>query len=187
MMNSHDIAVFRADVAKYPGVPLPQICDLREDPDEPEQKTYLMQIACELLLRMQSLEVCKMIVAAKVLDLPDEWFHPLCEAISFVEAEDRGELIVSIKEITVRKLPGDDIKRLNAVGTALFGARYRRQLAKACGVSPALVDKWPPMRKGLLNQYLLGAVQSEEAALLQRKKVLTELRSQLSQLPGRVE
>jgi len=186
-MNPQEIAVFRADVAKYPGRALPEICDLREESDEPAQKTYLMQIACELLLRMWSLEVCKMIVAAKVLDLPDAWFHPLCEAIAFVEAENRGELIVSIKEITVRKLPADDANRLEVVGTTLFGARYRRKLAKACGVSPALVDKWPPMREGLLNQYLLAAVQSEEAALLQRKKVLTELRSQLSHLPGRGE
>jgi hypothetical protein len=186
-MNPQEIAVFRASAAKHPGVPLPEFCDLREDPDEPAQKTYLMRIACELLLRMWSLDVCKKIVAAQVLDLPDEWFQPLREAISFVEAEDRGELIVPLKEITVRKLPVDDIKRLNAVGTALFGARYRRQLAKACGVSPALVDKWPPMREGLLNQYLLAAVRSEEAALLQRKKVLTGLRSQLSQPPGRGE
>ena len=85
------------------------------------------------------------------------------------------------------KLPENDTKRLEIVGEALFGKRYRRLLAKACGVSAALVNKWPPLESGLLNEYLLAAVQNEQTALWHRNKILTELRAQLSQLPGRGE
>ena len=97
MVDAEDIAAFRADVAKYPGVPLADICGLRDDPDEPRLKTMLMLVACELLLRLRPLDLGRSIVDSEILNVPDDWFHPVCEAISFIEAEDRGQLIVSIE------------------------------------------------------------------------------------------
>jgi hypothetical protein len=138
MMDPQEIAGFRLEVAKYPGFPLPDICNLREDPDESAQKTYLMQIACELLLRMQTLEICKMIVAAKVLGTcPTSGSTSLCEAISFVEAEDRGELIVSIKE-PLRS----QAKRLRFSLNCRrpFGSEGIHRLCDPCGSGASAVD-----------------------------------------------
>jgi hypothetical protein len=82
------------------------------------------------------------------------------------------------------KLPDDDDARLEVVGVALLGKSYRRGLARVCGVSNALVYAWRPNEKGLLNEYLLAAVQSERVGVRQRDKVLTEIHSALRRLPG---
>jgi hypothetical protein len=83
----------------------------------------------------------------------------------------------------VRKLPGNDKALLKEVGTTLFGENYRRPLARACGVSGALVAKWPPLRPGLLNEYLMQAVIAEQDAVHQREIMLGRLRRLLSELP----
>jgi hypothetical protein len=83
----------------------------------------------------------------------------------------------------VKKLPEDRKARLEHVGTLMFGKRYMRKLAKAAGVSPALVNKWPPDAAWLLNQYLYRAVKAEEIAAQKRVKELGELRHQLFLLP----
>jgi hypothetical protein len=97
MLNPAEIDVFRADVAKYPGQSLYDICNLADDPDEPRLKTYLMKTACEVLLRVKPLEAGRRIVELATLNVPDSWFHPICEAISFIEAEDAGTLIESLE------------------------------------------------------------------------------------------
>jgi hypothetical protein len=78
-----------------------------------------------------------------------------------------------------------DLRLLENVGTKLYGPRYVRKLAKACRVSPSLVNKWPPKEPGLLNEYLRYAVQIELAAVIDRREVLLKLKQQLKPLPGR--
>jgi len=82
MMDAEDIAAFRADVAQYPGVPLADIRGLRDDPDEPTAKAYLMEVACERLLRLRLLDLCKSIVASEILNVPDSWYRFGSEGIA---------------------------------------------------------------------------------------------------------
>jgi len=79
----------------------------------------------------------------------------------------------------VKKLPDDPKERLDLVGKALFGDSYRRKLAAACGVSHSLAYKWPPSEAGLLDQYLLAAVELELTGARRRDKVLTQLAAAL--------
>jgi hypothetical protein len=91
-----EVSEFRRNVARCAGQPLDEICNLRDEPDEPEKKTVLMRIACELLLRAGNLDLCKAILAGTVLAIPDDtWLDPIRRAVEFVEAEDAGEFIVA--------------------------------------------------------------------------------------------
>jgi hypothetical protein len=91
-----EVSEFRKAVARCAGRPLDEICNLRDEPDEPKKKTVLMRLACELLLRAGDLDLCKAILAGTVLAIPDDtWLDPIRNAIKFVEAEDNGEFAVS--------------------------------------------------------------------------------------------
>jgi hypothetical protein len=83
------------------------------------------------------------------------------------------------------KLAKDPTKRLDEAGTLLYGESYRRKLARVCGVSFSLVYKWPPTEPGLLDEYLLAAVQSELVEVRKRHAVLIELHDALMKMPAR--
>jgi len=91
-----EVAEYRRNVARCAGQPLDEICNLRDETDEPKKKTVLMKLACELLLRAGDLELCKAIIAGSILAIPDDtWLDPVRRAVEFVEAEDAGEFRVS--------------------------------------------------------------------------------------------
>jgi hypothetical protein len=67
-----EVAEFRKGAARSPGQPIDELCNMRDDPDEPNKKTLLMKIACELLLRAGDMELCKAILAGVVFVIPDD-------------------------------------------------------------------------------------------------------------------
>jgi hypothetical protein len=91
-----EVAEFRKGAARSPGVPVDELCNMRDDPDEPNKKTLFMKLACELLLRAGDMELCKAILAGVVFVIPDDtWLDPIRNAVAFVEAEDAGEFVVA--------------------------------------------------------------------------------------------
>jgi hypothetical protein len=92
-----EVAIFRRryseSVAAAPGRPLSEVVDLAPEPGETAAQTYLMELACELLLRLSPVSICKDIL--RVCDFHDDWYEPLRLAVEFVEAEDAGEFVVA--------------------------------------------------------------------------------------------
>jgi hypothetical protein len=94
-----EVAIFRRryaeSLAAAPGRPLSEVVDLAPEPDETAAQTYLMELACELLLRLSPVLICKGIVDSRICDFEDDWYDPLRIAVAFVEAEDAGEFVVA--------------------------------------------------------------------------------------------
>jgi hypothetical protein len=65
----------------------------------------------------------------------------------------------------------DPEERLNAVLEDVFN-NSRLALARAAGVSRALVNKWPPGSALLMDRHLLTAIESELEVLEERRGVL---------------
>jgi hypothetical protein len=92
---------------------------------------------------------------------------------------------LNTEDSAVKKLSKDPKTRLDDVGVLLYGKSYRRKLARTCGVSYSLAYKWPALEVGLMDEYLLAAVQYELAGLSKRHALLTAVRDALMKLPTR--
>jgi hypothetical protein len=88
-----DIAAFRAAVALHGEVPTSQSVDLCAEPDWPRFRTFLLKVACEILLRVTDVDIGRTILEDG--KFPADWVYPVREAVEFIEAEDAGEFQVS--------------------------------------------------------------------------------------------
>jgi hypothetical protein len=91
-----DVARFRADVAKFAGLPLAEVVNLQDDPNEPRLQTVLMKVACEILLLMKDIDIGRSILSGEIFNVSDDtWLDPVRIAVEFIEAENAGEFVVA--------------------------------------------------------------------------------------------